>query len=118
MGKLENIIALFTCGYGLVTGITYLVCMICVNQWMHESLQYTDYSIAIAQQVSRDWLVKPFTDIIVTTDTQCPSSHPDLVFTRTFLGSNIACDCFGIIDEWYGGNTFTNGRPCGHNETS
>ena len=61
----------------------------------------------------------------MTTDTKCPSTHPDLVFKRTFLGSNIGCDCFGITDKYgrvYDGRNslvtvFANGRPCGNNET-
>ena len=93
--------------------------MACVHYWLNESLLHIDYSIGIATQVGRDWLVKPFIDIVVTTDNFCPSSHPDLVFQRTFLGSNVGCDCFGIFDKWIydDGNTFTNGLPCGRNET-
>ena len=97
----------------------YCICLGAVADWMSESLLHVNYSLESVQQVSRDWLVEPFVDIIVTDENYCPSSHPDLVFYRTFMGSNDGCDCMGIWDYWIydGGNTYTNGLQCGRNET-
>ena len=70
------------------------------------------------QQVSRDWLAQPFVDITVTTNDYCPSSHPDLVYNRPFLGTTVGCDCFGIKDRWiYGGGDSFSNFACGRNET-
>ena len=76
--------------YGTLTTIMYVTCLIKVSEMMQLVLDPTRSNridTAAAQQVSRDWLVQPFTDIIVTTADYCPTSHPDLVYTRTFLGT-------------------------------
>ena len=85
---------------------------------MNLAFEQQAISLDSVQQVSRDWLAQPFVDITVTDKDYCPSSHPDLVFNRPFLGTTVGCDCFGIYDYWIydGGNTFTN-LPCGRNET-
>ena len=56
---------------------------------------------------------------MVTKEDTCPDSHPDLVLSRPFLGTDVGCDCFGIWDRWIydGGDTFTKGLGCGRNET-
>ena len=105
--------AIILCGYGWLTTIMYIVCMQYVAKYMNESLLNVDYNFDSIRQVSRDWLVQPFVEIIVTDKNYCPSSHPDLVFYRTFLGSNVGCDCFGIYETWIEANSFTNGLPCG-----
>ena len=44
--------------------------------------------------MNRSWDTKPFLDMIVTSDTKCPDSHPDEVVYETWLGSKGACDCW------------------------
>ena len=47
-------------------------------------------------QVAADWDVPPFIDIVTTSETVCPESHPDVVFSRPFYGSDTGCDCLGV----------------------
>ena len=35
-------------------------------------------------QLRTDWASHPFTDIVVTEESSCPITHPDLVFYRTY----------------------------------
>ena len=79
--------ALVSMAYGTLTTVMYFICLGRVSEMMDLGLQPNTYSTASTQQVGRDWLVQPFTDIIVTTTNYCPTSHPDLVYTRTFLGT-------------------------------
>ena len=44
-------------------------------------------------------MTPPFIDIIVTENTICPVSHPDIVFSRPFYGSDAGCDCLGVYAD-------------------
>ena len=35
-------------------------------------------------------------DLIVIDDEDCPYDYPEVVYSRHFYGTNIACDCLGI----------------------
>ena len=119
--KERQIFAIFLMVYGIVTTIVYMANMAMVSYWTSEVGDYEalDYSTELAKRIDRDWQVKPFTDIIVTADKVCPESHPDLVFYRTFMGTDVGCNCLGIEDDqiYKGGNDFFVGIPCGRNET-
>ena len=43
-------------------------------------------------QVSKDWTTIPFTEIVVTDESRCPNGT-DLVFSKPWYGSRLACFC-------------------------
>ena len=58
-----------------------------------------DYNLSL-NLAENEWLTNPFIDILVTTAEECPKSHPDPVFTRTFSGTIAGCDCLNSLDVW------------------
>jgi len=43
--------------------------------------------------IERDWQKKPYEDIIVTEDAECPATHPEAVFFDVWPGLRPYCDC-------------------------
>ena len=37
--------------------------------------------------------------MIVTYETTCPDTHPEVVFTRPWYGLDIGCDCIGVFQK-------------------
>jgi len=54
----------------------------------------------------------------VTSNTYCPTSHPEIVLSRHFYGSDLGCDCLGIYSQWITGqNSMNQGEDCSYNQT-
>ena len=62
-----------------------------------DGLSENTNNLDFIHQISDDWTTPPFIDIIVTENTTCPESHPDIVFSRPFYGSDTGCNC---LDVW------------------
>jgi len=45
------------------------------------------------EQIERDWNTRPFEDIRVTEEAQCPDTHPELVVYDMWYGMRRYCDC-------------------------
>jgi hypothetical protein len=50
-------------------------------------------------QVAKDWKVAPFTDVVVTSGSFCPPTHPNAVFDRTWHGMKNGCNCLNIYSS-------------------
>ena len=54
---------------------------------------YFQGDVSYLSQIGNDWNIAPFQDILVTEETQCPDTHPDLVAYDVWYGTNMYCDC-------------------------
>jgi len=73
------------------------------RDWRQGDYFYGD--INYLTQIGRDWSTQPFHDIVVTEETKCPDTHPDLVLYDVWLGIRTYCDCIerdGVydLDRW------------------
>ena len=104
--------------YILLNAILMCFCGFYCYKWTDDASELTSYSTAFMNQVALDWNSNMIGDIAVTTDTYCPDDHPEIVYSRRFYGSGIACDCLGIYSEWITGENEMNlGDECSYNQT-
>ena len=88
--------------YGVFTSMLINVCFYKVVEWTDEAidgLSAAKGNLDYIHQIKRDWETAPFVDIIVTEETVCPESHPDLVFSRPYYGTDTGCNCLGVWQE-------------------
>ena len=116
--------------YFLVMG--YTVCLLAIwipafifaSKWAQEAVDAQLFSFSYLNQIANDWNSYPPTNIKVTNATFCPDSHPDLVFSRPWYGSDMGCSCLGIPETGTGynlegnGNRVVNGVYCTGNQTA
>lgn len=91
-------------------------------KWSTEAINKQHFSFSYVNQITRDWQQKPYQSLIVTSESSCPESHPELVFSRPWYGNDIGCDCIGIFSDQYldledNANRIERGIPCSHNKT-
>ena len=55
--------------------------------------------MAHLEQYAEEWDLLPFTDIVLTTETFCPETHPSEVLYSVWPGVTQACDCLGRNGE-------------------
>jgi hypothetical protein len=68
--------------------------------------------------VSDEWKMPTLSSLVVTTNTYCPPSHPQVVLERQFYGSELGCNCLGIYAKYMNGdNTLIKGAVCDRNQT-
>ena len=80
--------------YGVLTSILINFCVYFAVDYSNQTIEdFNDHNLAFINNVAADWETSPFIDIIDVESDACPSSHPDLVFSRPFYGSDLACDC-------------------------
>jgi len=91
--------------YGSVacyTMVAFVLCITCaswmVNQnnsesWRHTIMGLGSSDTAAIYILQRSWEVKPFVDIVVTNERNCPYSHPEDVIFEIWLGTKGMCDC-------------------------
>ena len=85
--------------YGIITSVLMNLCFIKVSSWLDDSvsiLSSDTNNLDYIHQISEDWSTAPFVDIIVIEGGACPASHPDPVFSRTYYGADIGCNCIGV----------------------
>ena len=58
-----------------------------------------EFSLSFVNQVARDWQKESFSSLLVTREAQCPDSHPMIAMSRPWFGTDIGCDCLGIVNE-------------------
>ena len=92
-------------------------------KWGNEAIEQQYYSFSYVNQIPRDWKKEPFSSLMVTNETYCPESHPELAFSRPWYGSDIGCDCLGIkaidraLNEASNEDRIEQGSRCVRNET-
>ena len=98
--------------------LSFFLCGFYVNKWSQHSTILLSYPTTFMNQVTQDWEIAPYTDIIVSSDSSCPSTHPNLAMSRKFYGSVIGCDCLGIYSEYItGDNSMVWNEKCDYNQT-
>jgi hypothetical protein len=89
-----------------------------VAKWAMLASDQTIYDTTLVNDVAYDWSKLPFTDLTVTASFTCPSDFPDVVFQRTFEGTQLGCDCLGIYSKWIdNSNQMIKGKACSVNQT-
>ena len=63
------------------------------SRWRNKILNFYTQDLGPLKILDRSWNTKPFVDMTVTSETYCPSSHPDEVVYQTWLGTRGVCDC-------------------------
>ena len=56
--------------------------------------------------IAQEWKQKPFASLISTPNEQCPDGYK-LAFSRTWYGSNVGCDCRGVVKPTEGSVLYT-----------
>ena len=93
------------------------------GNWGKEAIEKQLFSFDLFNQIPLDWQRNPYTSITVTSETRCPDSHPEVVFARPWYGTNIGCDCIGILQSQTGydlegwGNQVRLSHYCTGNQT-
>ena len=88
--------------YGILTSFLINICFFKVVLWVRDGidgLSEDTNNLDFINQISRDWSTAPFIDIVVTNETTCPESHPDIVFSRPFYGTDSGCNCLGVFAD-------------------
>ena len=77
----------------------WIPAFVLAGQWANEGIDNQVYSFSYVNQIPRDWRTRPYSDLIITDQTVCPDSHPELAFSRPWYGTDLGCDCTGIRQE-------------------
>ena len=75
------------------------VCFVSVSDWLDQSigiLSSDTTNLDYINQIPDDWSTPPFIDMIVKDADTCPGTHPEVVFSRPFYGSQKGCSCIGV----------------------
>ena len=54
-----------------------------------------DLELGHIEQIETDWTLRTFTDLHLTNETYCPSSHPDEFIFHVYPGVTHSCNCIG-----------------------
>jgi len=104
--------------YGLLTSAVFIFFGVKITEWSENADLISQLSTALSDDVKNDWLMKPFTDIVVTDDTFCPESHPDLVFDRPFYGTIPGCECYNNYHDYiHNSDAMGLHELCNYNQT-
>ena len=68
--------------------------------------------------MGRDWQIKPFIDLKVTTGYGYCDEGWDSAYEKIFYGLDVGCDCLDVYDRWIKtDNTFVTNVACDKNQT-
>ena len=105
---------------GPLTLCTIMCNFCCLALWITAFLLVSDYGTqaiekqffqySYVNQIPRDWDKEFVSSIMVTEETTCPPSHPLLLFSRPWYGSDLACNCIGTRPD--GLEEFMIGKYC------
>jgi hypothetical protein len=60
---------------------------------MQKRVEHKFLSLNHLTQIIQDWETVPLVDMRITSEKQCPESHPEEVFYKTWPGIYPTCDC-------------------------
>ena len=85
-------LCLFT--YGVITSILINLCVYFVVDRSTQAISmFKPTDLGQMNAVAKDWETAPFIDLLEVEEDSCPDSHPELVYSRPFFGSDLGCDC-------------------------
>ena len=83
-----------------LTNVLFLICGIYTRKWSSSTAAILSYPTSFMNTVAQEWNAPTLTSLVTTNNTYCPSSAPETVLTRNFMGSDLGCNCLGVFSEF------------------